>query len=203
MQAVRGSYCGRPRRSIRLLCLSYLIGSIFLTLVGHAAPVVFAAGAVWYVKPTGSDSNPCQTPTTPCKTINGAFSKAISSGDTVSIAAGTYTENIIIPPGLTSVTLLGAGAALTILDGNNAGSVVMASSGTALSVSGMTIQHGKAAAGGGISATTVTISNSIFTNNSASFAGGGIVALGTAQSATAPSPTMLLHNLVAALAPTF
>ncbi len=48
-----------------------------------------AAGA-WYVATTGSDAANCATPATPCATINAAIGKA-AGGDTVYVAAGTYT----------------------------------------------------------------------------------------------------------------
>lgn len=43
-----------------------------------------------YVLPGSSPINDCRSPLTPCRTINGALSKAVS-GDTIFIAAGTYT----------------------------------------------------------------------------------------------------------------
>ena len=45
----------------------------------------------WYVTPLGNNSNDCHTPGTSCATINGALSKA-SSGDTIYISKGIYTE---------------------------------------------------------------------------------------------------------------
>jgi ribosomal protein L24 len=58
-----------------------------------AASVTFSLQNVaWYVATTGSNSNNCQTPTTPCASINGALSKtAFTAGDTVLVATGTYT----------------------------------------------------------------------------------------------------------------
>ena len=49
------------------------------------------AAGTWYVAPppTGSDSNDCLTPSTPCATINGAIAKG-ASGDTIKVAMGTY-----------------------------------------------------------------------------------------------------------------
>jgi hypothetical protein len=44
----------------------------------------------WYVATTGSDSNDCETTSTPCLTINGAIGKA-GAGDTVMVEEGTYT----------------------------------------------------------------------------------------------------------------
>jgi hypothetical protein len=52
-------------------------------------------------------------PTTACKTIKHAISLA-SSGDTIMVAAATYTENLTI--GI-SLKVIGSGARTTIVDG--------------------------------------------------------------------------------------
>jgi hypothetical protein len=68
---------------------------------------------------TGSDGNNCMSAKTACKTIGLAISLA-SSGDSVMIAA-TYTENLSIPVNL---TLTGAGAETTIIDGGGVARVI-------------------------------------------------------------------------------
>ncbi|HLO31188.1 MAG TPA: choice-of-anchor Q domain-containing protein, partial [Anaerolineales bacterium] len=45
--------------------------------------------SAWFVAPTGSDSNSCTLPTSPCLTINGAIGKA-ANGDLILVAVGTY-----------------------------------------------------------------------------------------------------------------
>ncbi|MBL8058613.1 MAG: hypothetical protein JNK29_18060, partial [Anaerolineales bacterium] len=55
------------------------------------APRPAQAAGTWYVATTGSDSNDCATPATPCATINTAIGK-ITSGDTIRIAVGVYTD---------------------------------------------------------------------------------------------------------------
>ncbi len=47
--------------------------------------------ATWFVSTSGSDTNNCLSPTTPCHTINAAIGKA-NSGDSIFIAAGTYSS---------------------------------------------------------------------------------------------------------------
>jgi len=82
--------------------------ALFLAL----APVALAS-TTWYVNgKTGSDNNDCKSPTTACKTIRHAISLA-SSGDSVSAAAATYTENLTI--GI-SLKVMGASAATTGLE---------------------------------------------------------------------------------------
>jgi len=61
-----------------------------LVLVSSGAGPAEAAGAAWYVAPTGSDANSCAAPASPCATPNGAIGKA-SAGDTIEVATGTYT----------------------------------------------------------------------------------------------------------------
>jgi hypothetical protein len=48
------------------------------------------ADGTWYVALSGSDSNPCNSPSGPCATINGAIVKAVS-GDTILVVSGIYT----------------------------------------------------------------------------------------------------------------
>src|SRR3990172_8490662 len=61
-----------------------------LTLIVLISTHARAAGP-WYVAPGGSDGNSCLSAGSPCATINGAIGKA-SSGDTVYVATGTYTN---------------------------------------------------------------------------------------------------------------
>lgn len=66
-----------------------------------------------YVAPGGSDAgpNPCTNILTPCATIQHAHNQA-ASGDTIQIAAGTYSES---PRVTKSVSLQGAGQTSTII----------------------------------------------------------------------------------------
>jgi parallel beta-helix repeat protein len=97
---------------------------------------------------------------------------AASNGDTVLVAPGTYVENINFLGKSITVTSSG-GAAVTIIDGNNNGTVVSFTNGeTAQSVlNGFTIQHGAIPPSGelpnGIEINTAspTITNNIVTNN--------------------------------------
>ena len=62
---------------------------------------------------TGNDGNDGQTPGTALKTVNAALA-AVSSGGTIVVAAGTYTEQLTINK---PVTITGAGQATTIIQG--------------------------------------------------------------------------------------
>ena len=154
------------------------------------AVLVPAAGAstTWYVDGVnGNDANHCQATQAACKTIGHAISLA-SSGDSIMVAAATYSENLTIG---TSLTLVGSSAATTIIDGGGRGTVVKVSSATAyVTLSQFTIQNGHARDGGGIyNAGTLRIIYSTVSNNKASpsicifvgcgASGGGIFNVGT------------------------
>ncbi len=74
------------------------------------APLGAVCAATLNVGPSGADAGNCQS--TPCLTIGYALTQAAASGDTVLLAAGTYTEQITIAK---SVTIEGAGSASTIV----------------------------------------------------------------------------------------
>jgi pectin methylesterase-like acyl-CoA thioesterase len=123
-----------------------------LVVLGHT-PAVRSAGP-WYVSPAGDDSD-CLSWTTACKTINGALGK-ISSGDTVNVAAGVYTENVYIAE---DVIIQGAGAGSTVIDGSRSGPTVEVGRYKALTISGVTVRNGyRSGSGGGIN--TVRINGS-------------------------------------------
>lgn len=136
------------------------------------------------VSPTGSDTVPTNNPCTvsPCKTINHAVAVS-AAGDTISLAAGTYAAASINK----AVSVVGAGQASSIVDGANttAGVVIAVAPSATVSISGVTVQHGKSAFGGGIEILegNVVLSNDTITNNSAAgtnvVGGGGIGLDGT------------------------
>jgi hypothetical protein len=134
--------------------------TLFLTL----APTVPAT--TWYVNGTsGNNANDCKSPTTACKTIGDAISRA-ASGDSVMVSAATYTEALTISLNL---NVIGASASTTIIDGWASGTVVTISNTTArVTLSNLTIRNGKASVGAGIrNAGTLTLSKSTVTGNSA------------------------------------
>src|SRR5215207_907350 len=74
---------------------TYNVNAAVTGLVGSVSFVL--ANAAWYVASTGSDINPCNVSASPCATINKAIEKA-SDGDTILVAAGTYTSANINSP---------------------------------------------------------------------------------------------------------
>ena len=121
------------------------------------------------------------------------------AGDVIRVAAGTYFENLQVPN--QRLTIVGAGQDLTVIDGRQRGSVVTLgnfsdfSPAQTVSIIGVTITHGSAEYGGGITVKNVALDlqNSIVSSNSATRSGGGIVLEGSAIPAKITG-TMLVHN---------
>jgi hypothetical protein len=146
-----------------------LLIALFLSLASSAV-----ASTTRYVNGvTGVNSNNCLSAGTACKTIGRAISLA-ASGDTIIVAAATYTENLTIGKNL---NILGSGATTTIIDGGGAGTVVTISNTSAhVTLSKLKIRNGegslvvvgftRAIAGGGINNSgTLTLTNSIVSGN--------------------------------------
>jgi len=96
---------------------SILIALFCAVLLGMVSP---SFAATWYVNTaTGNDAwtgvNPTNVPagTGPKKTIQAMVNGTLASGDIISIAAGTYNEQVVITD--KSITLQGAGAGSTII----------------------------------------------------------------------------------------
>jgi len=112
------------------------------------------------------------------KIIQDAVDRA-STGDTLSVAAGLYKENLVLDK---SLSIKGAGQGLTVVDGNLAGSVFKigpSNSNIDVDLSGMTIQGGSgtqvvnALMGGGIyNRGRTDIADCIIAGNHISSAGG-------------------------------
>jgi hypothetical protein len=106
---------------------------------------------------------------------------AAAGGDTVLVAPGTYVENLNFLGKAITVTS-SQGPLVTVIDGNQSGSVVTFNSGEgpSSSLNGFTIRNGKAGGpalrGGGIRIENAspTITGNIIANNSAGDGGGGI-----------------------------
>jgi hypothetical protein len=158
----------------RLVFHSLPLLAVFLAL----APTALAS-TKWYVDGVhGSDNNNCKSRQHACKTIGHAISLA-SSGDSITVAAATYTENLTIG---VSLRIVGSGTAMTIIDGGGVNTVVAVHSGD-VTLSNVTIRNGLASPeGGGIynEGAILTINNSTISANQVIFdrflppLGGGI-----------------------------
>jgi hypothetical protein len=139
----------------------------------------------WYVAATGFDTNCGNSEETPFATIQLGISTA-DNGDTVSVAAGNYVENINFNG--KDIAVLGADRESTIINGNQAGSVVTFESGEGSDavLRGFTITNGLGSGfgqgsepqmGGGIyifGESDPTLMDLIIKNNYTLLAGGGI-----------------------------
>jgi parallel beta-helix repeat protein len=106
-------------------------------------------------------------------TIQAAITAA-NPGDTIYVAAGTYTENITLANG---VDVLGAGAYVTIINGGGSGHVVNSDAvNSTTTIDGFTITGGGTNYGGGVynDGASPVVSNCIITGNTAANFGGGI-----------------------------
>ncbi len=155
---------------------------LFFWLDG-ATVIQAAPTATWYVNvATGDDGNGCLSAGDACQTIAATVDKA-ADDDTIQIAAGTYVEHDIEI--YKRLTLIGAGAGSTILDGNHAGRVLR--TGAASTIVGVTIQNGAIitpsalifdTSGGAIlNSNSLTLRDSVVINNGAIGSGGAIFTL--------------------------
>ena len=161
---------------------------ITILVLGCAAALGYGralAAGPWYVATTGNDGNDCLSPATACATINSAIGRA-SSGDTINVATGTYTgignevvsvnQNVVLSGGWNDSFTSKTG--MSTLDGQGVrrGATVFSTA----TMDGFLIQHGTLFnTGGGIANVgTLTLANSLVSNNSTDF-GGGISNSGT------------------------
>jgi hypothetical protein len=163
--------------------------AVSFALVGGSTAALAGTPVILYVDATlGTMTTGCTTSGSgACQTIQEGINaaEALSSSDvTVDVAAGTYIENdaILVPSGDT-LTLQGAGASSTIVDGvdNPGRSIFTITSGT-VTIKGFTIEDGSSAgSGGGIdNGGTVTLTNDTLSNDTATDDGGGVANYGIA-----------------------
>jgi hypothetical protein len=92
------------------LFLSFFL-ALSLVISGVGFSPAQAAGSTWVVNSALADNSNCTVAVRQCKTIQAAIDAA-STGDTINILAGSFTENLTIDKGL---TLAGAGQGKTFL----------------------------------------------------------------------------------------
>ena len=165
----------RPRliSPLGITQLSVVVVLLVAQLSLLTAPV--AAATTWYVSTTTGDNHiGCGSSTDPCQTIFFAIDRA-AAGDIINIASGTYLENLSIQK---SLTLIGASADTTIVDGRNLGKTLEVTSegdpGINVTITKLGIANG---GGGGIyhsNSGSLTISSSRIFSNTSSSSGAGI-----------------------------
>ena len=162
-------------QGFKLGARSLLAAALAVAALGLAAPPASAATVVVNTttdQSLGSCSSSCS--------VRDAVATA-ADGDTVQIPAGTYvlTLGAIAIDGKIGLTLAGAGARSTILDGNAASRVLEVgenNENVTLTISDLTVRNGQTGGAGGgiISESTLTVLRCLITNNRAGSAGGGI-----------------------------
>ena len=156
-------------------------GVLTAVVVGGATPAAAQQSVTLYVTQSGSGSACSQG--APCGSVSAAISTATGGtydGDdvTIDVAGGTYSENDTVDASLLdSLTITGAGASSTLLNGGLNGTVLTINGGT-VDISGVTIENGENAnEGGGLqscvatSGCVTTISDSTFSNDSSNDGG--------------------------------
>lgn len=165
--------------------------------------------ATFTVNDTGdaADATPgngiCATSGAVC-TLRAAVQEAnaLAGADIITLPAGTYN---LIAGGLqlvTAITINGAGAATTIIDRQAMGTVVTADivGGGSVTVNNVTIRNGLASIGGGVlvnASTTLNLTNSIVTGNTASMLGigqGGGIYVGSGGTLNLTDSTVSLND---------
>lgn len=164
-----------------------LAAALLLALHGASTPVASAAGP-WYVSPSGSDANSCDAALTPCLTIQSAITRA-SPGDTILVAAGTYTAaaGSQVVSVTQPVTLSGGWDATftiqngtSVVDGESARRGFTIQPNAPTLIISFTVQNGTASEGGAITASTgspLTLTNVSVLSNTATGSGGGVHAI--------------------------
>lgn len=136
---------------------------LLLLLSMLSQPNSLLAASTRYVSPSGTDTGTCKNSVKPCKTITYTLIKS-SSGDTIHVAAGTYTEHVDITK---TITLIGAGRDVTFLHPPAAGQRIMQTyPGALATISGLTIENASISGQGGgiynygsLVLTSVSVSN--------------------------------------------
>ncbi len=152
----------------------HLLVIISLVFAGAFSPSDPAASP-WYVSTNGRDTNDCRSPATACRTIGAAIGKVDAVlGDTIYIAAGVYTESLVIGK---DVQMFGDSSG-TIIDGGGTNRVLQINAGK-VSLTNMTIRNGLTREpdrpGAGIyNAGELSLNNSVVSNNDSWWTCGGI-----------------------------
>jgi hypothetical protein len=161
----------------------------------HAAqkPLLLTLMLVYFVAPSPATAMVLRVPQD-LPTISAAIATA-ASGDTIRVAAGTYSaasNGEAFPLTLTTpgLVLQGAGMEASVLDANGSASVLVCSASGSGRVSGFTITGGSAALGGGVLVTdgSPELDHVRFEHNGASVGGGSLSTLG--------SPAPWIHHNV-------
>ena len=192
-----------PQRLITLVTSALLIGGLF---VGAPGPVLAVADSmnVYIGFNSSTSGGSCADPdytvdgSDDSTAIDGAANDT-AAGGTLHFCPGTYDVNATIVLTGKDITLSGASATTTILDGRAtwtsgayvSGGVQIVYSTDDVAIHNLTFRHGFASSdGGAINADTVIATSSTFTNNSANYGG----AISGYDSATVTNSTFMKNS---------
>ncbi len=166
------------KRHLSLLFTLLLVLSLAIVAGPLAMPVEAQPGTTWYVATTGSDAfgDGTQTwvdvdtsggwttgDTGPWLTIQTAHNDAgVGNGDTINVAAGTYTENVTVNKQL---TIEGAGAGTTTVNPSNTVQPVFNVTADGTAITGFTISGATGSAGVSLNTAQVQIRDNTISGN--------------------------------------
>jgi parallel beta-helix repeat protein len=148
------------RREMMRLYLMLVCGAFVALAMSAAAG---AAGTTRYVSPTGTDAGNCTA--SPCRTITYAVAQA-SSGDTISVASGTYAESVAVTK---TLVLVGHDATIDAVGQTLPpnGVVISGAAAAGTSLSGFTVENAGLEGIFVVQTSGVTISGNTVVNNDA------------------------------------
>ena len=197
------SHVSRPRPvwlgfslALAFFCLTALLWGLSGATLASADPLTF------YVDGTaGQNILSCGEVAQPCRTINYTLNNRANDGDTILIAAGTYTENLFL--NAITITLRGgytisgsdwiSNTGETVINGNHTDRVFMMFDSN-LTLDHLTLTGGHAVGGTGgalyVERGSVLIANSVISDNISFGDGGGLAAYDSA--------IVVMHDVVVA-----
>ncbi len=140
--------------------------------------LLVVASVVMWIRPSAAVAGTLQVCPNGCPftSIQNAIDAA-QTGDKITIARGTYTENlhILAPVAAKMLTLIGTGAPKTIVDGKQQDCVLEVETDYTVTITGMTFTNGKCLQAGGIvNHGTLTLTNVTVSHNEGEETAGGI-----------------------------
>jgi uncharacterized repeat protein (TIGR01451 family) len=184
MEGLKSAQSNRRLRAVRL-AITVGLATLFLMalLCGlrEVSPAYADPGILYVDRASGSDTTACTDPNSPCATIGYALDQA-EDFDTILVARGTYTENLVITK---TITLKGGYEPVdwsrslrrytATIDGNQSDRVINVESTLSETtvIDGFTITNGNG--GIGILLSSVAIQNSKIVHNVITGSGGGML----------------------------
>lgn len=181
LEQTAATLAGPPqRRTTRRWCCRAAFAAVLAAaaLAGTSSAASASTAVTLYVAKSGASTTGC-TDSKPCATIaDGITAAELLSGDAVTIdvaaSAKHYDENLTIEDTTNpSLTIKGAGATSTTLDGSSDGTPDVEVSAGVVTISGLSIVNGVTSyPGGGVeNSTTLTLSGDILSGDSGDYGG--------------------------------